>query len=250
MACLSHSNFEGLIDGELTPAQRDEIMEHLRSCPACQEELRHMLRLHQALEAVVTADPCPSLATLDRYYQKLLSPQEVHRIEEHLELCASCKFYVQLLGASPAAIEAWQKQERLDYLAYETNRLGQKVADKLVGQLLPGKENLLTQIWEVLVDQLRHWRSDNWDKLGSLSSPGQAAGVLGFSETDPELAAVVVMAGTTLVIVQDILEQKLAGKTPEMVPVVRQISHKFGAGRELQERLAENLPPLLADLPL
>lgn len=248
MDCLSDSDFAALIDGELSPSQRDVFIEHLQSCPACQKELHQILKLHHMLEEVLTTEPCPPVSALERYCQNLLSPQERQEVEEHLELCDTCEFYIELLRGSPGAVEAWQEQEQREYRAYETDRIGREVTGKLVRQLLPGKEKVLTHIWDTLVDKFCSWRRNHWEALDLIASPGQTAGILGFSETDPELAAMIVMAGTTLVMVEDLLTTKATGKTSELRSLVFQISQKLGAGRELQERLADTLPGLLAEL--
>jgi anti-sigma factor RsiW len=49
--------FSAYLDDELPPEQREFVQEHLAVCPACRQELAHLTRLWEALEALPEVPP-------------------------------------------------------------------------------------------------------------------------------------------------------------------------------------------------
>lgn len=247
MDCPTKEILQDFVEGQLQQSQRSRLIEHIRSCGKCKHELEEIFALHNALTESVNHDTCLSFDTLDAYAKSTLDKKQESRIKTHIEFCKRCESFLWMLKASPKELEAWQADEQAAYQEFRAKNLGYDAAREAIRNLLPGKVEVFDQLWRsilTLVSDLKNKAVEHWP---SFSGPGQLVGALGFAEqTDPETTATSVVLATTLYVSQQIADGEVE-LTPQATQVaVRQAAARFGAGKELQKRLIEIIPPLLA----
>jgi len=86
-----------LIDNELTPERRREVIAHVDSCHRCMNRLRLLVVTEQALQDAWEhfRKGCPTPETLYAYSEGELPGDERAAVEAHLKVCAICEFVLQ-----------------------------------------------------------------------------------------------------------------------------------------------------------
>jgi len=246
MDCPSKEILQDFMDGELPEAKNQPIIEHIRSCDTCKTELREVFSLHRALNQVVDRDRCPSLETLENYADNTCASEEMGKIKEHIDFCGRCRSYVWAFQASEEELADWQKQDDLAYQEFEAQNLGYDSAKETLQQLLPSKMELLDNAWQsvrAFALDLKEKAIESWP---SFDRGPRLVEALGFAEPyDPETDTAFVILVTSLYISHAVSDGHIKPSPKEMEPAIKEVSEKLGAGRELQKRLIEIVPPLV-----
>jgi len=79
------------LDGELAQQERQEVEEHLSSCPRCREELGKLRDVAEMTSESLRSVRCISTGDRAAYVNGLLDEAERRRVEKHLERCKSCR---------------------------------------------------------------------------------------------------------------------------------------------------------------
>ena len=245
MDCPSKEIMQDFIDDELSAEQSRPIIEHIRSCDACKMELRAILAVHQILDQAVSADMCPSLDILENY-AACTADEKDGAITEHIEFCHSCRSYVWAFAASPAELAAWQKQEQQAFHEFEAQELGYDVAQEALRRLMPAKIDLLEKIWQSTLAFILDLKDKAIESWPTFDSGTHLVGALGFAEDyDPENDAASVILATTLYISQAVTDGQVKPCQQDIETAIKEVATKLGAGKELQKRLVETVPPLI-----
>ena len=248
MDCPSKENMQGFIDGELAEEQSLSIIKHIRSCDTCKTELREILALCRILDLAVSADRCPSLDALENYAACTETEKDT-AITEHIEFCHSCRSYVWAFSASDQELADWQKQEALAYDEFKAKELGYNPAREALQKLMPTKIELLDKLWQATLTFVLGLKDMAMSSWPSFNTGTHLVGALGFAEEyDPENDAASVILATTVYISQAVNEGQLKPCQPDLETAVRDIGARFGAGRELQRKLVQTIPPLVLRL--
>ena len=246
MACPSKEDMQDFMDGELPEAKSRPIIEHIRSCNTCKNELRQVFSLHGILNKVVDKDQCPSLETLESYADNTCASEEIGKIKEHIDLCGRCRSYVWAFQASEEQLTDWQKQDELAYQEFEAQNLGYNSAKETLQQLLPGKMELLDNAWQsvrAFVQDLKDKAIESWP---SFDREPRLVEALGFAEPyDPQTDTAFIILVTSLYISHAVSDGHIKPSPKEMEPAIKEVSVKLGAGKELQQRLIRIVPPLV-----
>jgi len=246
MDCLSEELLQDLVDGELSDSAAAQAIEHIRSCEPCRQELAKLLAFYEGVRLTVAKDACPSQITLEAYTEETLPSETMATVHKHLEFCSGCRSYVWLLRASESELAQWQSLEERSHKQYEAISVGREAAREVVGGLLPTGLGFLDRLWDsacTLVRELRAKEPAQWPHLGA---SGQLVGALGFSgPAEPEKTATAIILLSTLVVAERISGGEIGTAMDEIAAAVREAARAFGAGKELQKRLMEMVPPIL-----
>jgi len=246
MDCLSEEVLQDLIDGELSDSTAAQAIRHIRSCDRCRQELTELLTLYEGLGQVMAEDTCPSRTTLLAYTQEVLSGEMMATVKKHLEFCSECRSYIWLLTASESELATWQAQEERDHRQYGDMLTGREAAREALAGLLPVGLEFLDRLWgsaRALVQDLRTRPVGQWPQFGT---SGQVTGALGFAgPADPERTATAIILLSTLFVGERISSGEIGTSMDEIAAAVREASQAFAAGKELQKRLIETIPPIL-----
>ena len=246
MNCLDKETMQDFIDGELPKVEIQTITEHIRSCDTCKTELQEILSLQNVINQVVSKNKCPSYDLLESYSGNVCESRKTGEIKEHIDLCCRCRFYVWALQASGADLANWQTQEEKAYKEFREKDLGFITVKDTLQKLLPAKIDLLEKAWESvlsLVLDLKDKAMENWP---SFDQRMQLVGVLGFAETsDPETDAASVIMATTLYVSQLVSDGEVKPHQKDIEAAIKEVAAKLGAGKELNKRLIETVPPII-----
>lgn len=246
MNCPDKETMQDFVDGELSDAKIPSIIGHIRSCDTCKTELRELYTLHNALNQIVDKDKCPSLDALEKYADNSYSNEQTSEIAEHIDFCSRCRSYVWAFQASEEELANWQTQEELAYKEFEAKELGYNAAKETLCKLLPGKIDLVDKIWQSALSfvlDIRDKAIENWP---SFNQETRLVGVLGFSDaSDPETDAASIIMATSLYVSQAVSDGDIEPSTKDIEAAIREVASKLGAGKELQKRLIETVPPLV-----
>ena len=246
MNCPDKETFQDFVDGELSDAKIRSTIGHIRSCDSCKTELRELYTLHNALNRIVDKDKCPSLDALEKYADNSCSDEQTSKIAEHIDFCSRCRSYVWAFQASEEELANWQTQEELAYKEFEAKELGYNAAKETLCKLLPGKIDLLDKIWQSALSfvlDLKDKAIENWP---SFNQETRLVGVLGFADaSDPETNAASIIMATALYVSQSVSDGDIEPSTEDIEAAITQVAAKLGAGKELQKRLIETVPPLV-----
>ena len=246
MNCPNRETMQDFVDGELEKAQEQQIIEHVRSCKACKKELQEILTLYDALSQVVDADQCPSLELLKSYADNTCTEEQASKTKEHVHFCGRCGLYVWSFQASDEEFQEWQAQEEQAYQEYEAHELGYDTAKETLLKLLPNKLEMLDTIWQsvlTLVLDLKQKAMESWP---SFDKGTHLVGALGFEESyDPETEAASIIMATTLYVSQAISDGQVKPCQEDIETSIKEVATKLGAGKELQKRLIETVPPII-----
>jgi len=249
MDCLDKETMQDFVDGELSQSQVKPIVKHIQSCDTCKTELRALYVLQNTLSQVIDRDKCPSLDELEEYADNKCSADRKAKIAEHVNFCNRCKSYVWAFQASEDELAEWQAQEELEYNEFEAKELGWDAAKQVLGKLLPGKIDLVDKIRQSALDfvlDIRDRAIENWP---SFNQQTRLVGVLGFADSsDPQTEAASIIMATTLYISQAVSDGEIELSTEDIETGVKEVAAKLGAGKELQKRLIEIVPPLVLKL--
>jgi len=246
MDCLSEELLQDLVDGELRDSAATQAIEHIRSCDRCRKEFAEILSLYEGLRSVVAKDACPSKTTLEAYARDALSRETMATVKKHMAFCSECRSYVWLLTASESELAKWRAEEEHAHRQYEATSLGREAAREALAILLPVGLEILDRMWDsacTLVLNLRAKAAEPWPPFGT---SGQLTGALGFAGlTDPEGTATAVILISTLFVAERIAGDEIGTSMQEIAAAVHEAARTFGAGKELQKRLVETVPPIL-----
>ena len=249
MNCPDKKIFQDFIDGELPESKVKQIVKHIRSCDTCKLYLRELYTLCNTLNQVVDKDKCPSLEALEKHADNSYSDEQVSKIAEHIDFCSRCRSYVWAFHASEEELANWQTQEELAYNEFEAKELGYDAAKETLGRLLPGKIDLVDKIWQSALSfvlDLKDKAIENWP---SFNHETRLVGVLGFADTaDPETDAASIIMATTLYVSQAVSDGDIEPSAKDIEAAIKEVSTKLGAGKELQKRLIEMVPPLILNI--
>lgn len=237
---------QDFVDGELEKAQDQQIIEHVRSCKTCKIELQEILMLYGALNQIVDADQCPSVELLKSYADNTCAEEQVNKIKEHVDFCGRCGLYVWSFQASDEEFQEWQAQEEQAYREYEAHELGYDAAKETLQKLLPNKLEMLDNVWQSILTLVLDLKEKAMESWPSLDKGSQLAGVLGFEESyDPETEAASIIMATTLYVSQSISDGQVKPCQEDIETSIKEVAAKLGAGKELQKRLIETVPPII-----
>ena len=246
MNCPDKETMQHFVDGELSDARIRTIIGHIRSCDTCKTELRELYTLHDALNQVVDKDKCPSLDELEKYADNSCSAEQTGKITEHIDFCSRCGSYVWALQASEEELADWQAQEELDYREFEAKELGYNTAKETLGRLLPDKIDLVDKIWQSALSFMLDLKDEAIENWPSFNQETRLVGVLGFADaSDPETDAASIIMATTLYVSQAVSDGDVEPSTKDIEATIKEVASKLGAGKELQKRLIETVPPLV-----
>jgi hypothetical protein len=242
MNCPNKETMQDFVDGELEEAQDEQIIEHVRSCKTCKMELQEILTLYDALSQVVDSDQCPSLEVLKSYTDNTCHKEQASKIKEHVDFCGRCGLYVWSFLASGEDFKEWQAQEDLAFDEHEAY----EAAKETLLKLLPKKIELLDNVWQSMlafVLDLKGKAIENWP---SFDTGAHLVGVLGFEESyDPEAEAASIIMATTLYVSQATSDGQIKPCRENVEISIKEVAIKLGAGKELQKRLIETVPPIV-----
>jgi len=243
MDCLSEEMLQDLVDGELPDSAAAEVVAHIRSCDRCRREFTEILALYEGLRLTVAKDACPSQTTLKAYSQEALAAETMATVRKHLEFCSECRSYVWLLTASEPELANWQTQEEQAHRQYEATSVGRDAAREALASVLPAGLELLDRLWDCACAFSRDLRAQTWPPL---VTSAQLTGALGFAgSTVPEQTATAIILVSILYVTDQIAAKEISTSHEELAPAVRAAARTFGAGKELQKRLVEAVPPIL-----
>ncbi len=246
MNCPNRETMQDFVDGELEKAQDQQIIEHVRSCKICKMELQEILKLYDALNQVVDADQCPSVELLKGYADNTCTEEQISRIKEHVDFCGRCGLYVWSFQASDEELAEWQAQEEQAYQEYEAHELGYNTAKETLQKLLPNKIEMFDNVWQsvlTLVLDLKQKAMESWP---SFDKGTHLVGALGFEESyDPETESASIIMATTLYVSQAISDGQVKPSQEDIEISIKDVAAKLGAGKELQKRLIETIPPIV-----
>lgn len=245
MKCPDKELLQDLVDGELSESKIPHVVEHIRSCGHCKTEFTEIFAVHNALTEIVTEDTCPSIEDLDAYAQQKLALDQIDTVKQHAELCGRCRSYLWLFQASEAELESWQADEQAAFEEFKAKKLGYEPAREILGKLLPTGMNMFDQLWQSVLVFVADLKDNAVEQLPSFTTPVQLAGVLGFSETEPETTATSIILATTLYVSQQISDGSIKAGPSEIETAIQKAAIQFGAGKELQKRIAEIAPEIL-----
>jgi len=249
MNCPDRETFQDFVDGELSESKVKQIVKHIRSCDTCKTELRELYTLHNALNQVVDKDKCSSLDALEKYADNNCSDEQASKISEHIDFCSRCRSYVWAFQASEDKLADWQIQEELAYKEFEAKELGYNAAKETLSKLLPGKIDLVDKIWQSALSfvlDIKDKAIENWP---SFNQETRLVGVLGFADaSDPEADAASIIMATAIYVSQAVSDGDIEPSTKDIEAAIKEVAAKLGAGKELQKRLIETVPPLILKL--
>lgn len=246
MDCLSEETLQDLVDGELQESAATQAIAHIRSCDRCRREFTEILALYEGLRLTVATDACPSQATLEAYAQEAPARDTMTTVRKHLEFCSECRSYVWLLTASASELANWQAQEEQAQRQYETTSTARDAAHEVLAGLLPAGLEFLDRLWDSTCALVHNLRAKTAQPCPSFGTSVQLAGALGFGgPTDPEGTATAVILVSTLWVAERIAAKEIGTSREEIAAAVRAAAQTFGAGKELQKRLMETVPPIL-----
>lgn len=93
-------------NGSLSPAERQELDEHLAGCPACREELEQTRLAAEIYGAHPAADELYDLAA------EALAPSRKDLIERHVASCSTCAEEVAMIRDSQALLAGAEERDR------------------------------------------------------------------------------------------------------------------------------------------
>lgn len=246
MNCPNKELLQDYIDGELSDSNVDSVVEHIRSCQSCKDELRDIFILHDTLNKIIQQDPCPSVEMLEQYAQDSCPAETVEAVKEHIELCDRCRSYAWAFQASEEEMTQWQIQEEQAYREYLAATPSYQSANEILTQLLPGKIELLDQAWQSLLSWISELKTKAIENWPSLIQEPQLAGVLGFAEgSDSQTEAASIILATTLYVSEAIADGSITDSQEDIAATVKEVATQLGAGKELQKRLLETVPPII-----
>ena len=139
MTCPRPEVLHDLVDGELVLSQRQEVLNHVRSCPSCRPHVQQLIELSRAMFAIVAEKPCPERPVLEAYARGDRSTQEMKDVEEHVRLCLRCADEVWLLTASETELDAELAADMREAAKMRAEEMGRQLAAKSVQELLPDR---------------------------------------------------------------------------------------------------------------
>jgi anti-sigma factor ChrR (cupin superfamily) len=246
MNCPDKEIMQDFVDGELSDTDAKPVVKHIRSCDSCKAELQEIFTLYNTLNHVVDEDQCPSLDALESYADNSCSKEQAGKIAEHIGLCGRCKSYVWALQASSEELANWQTQEELAFKEFQAGELGYDAAKETLNRLLPAKIELLDKGWQSLLSFVLDLKDKAMESWPSFGQRAQLVGVLGFDENcDPQTDAASVIMITTLYVSQLVSDGQIEPTQADIEDAVKEAAAKLGAGKELQKRLIETVPPII-----
>jgi hypothetical protein len=246
MNCPDKKTLQDFVDGELPERQHSQVAEHVRACHTCKVELNEILSLYKALNRIIDKDECFPAALLKDYADNICDAAQKRRIKDHLNSCGRCSAYIWAFGASVEELQNWQQQEELEYHEYTKKYLGYSTARDVLSKLLPSRLDFLDEAWNsvaAFVINLKTQAAQNWP---SLAGGPQLAEALGFAESsDAQTDAASMILVTCLYVSQALADGEIEPSQKDLEAVVKDISEKLGAGKELRKRLIETVPSLI-----
>ncbi|MBI9018482.1 MAG: zf-HC2 domain-containing protein [Phycisphaerae bacterium] len=243
MECPGKEIIQDYIDGELSSEQAESIQSHIQSCQNCKTELNEILTFHNVINTVVSEDKCPPLDTLKDYINNGCKDDN---LTKHIEFCDRCSSYAWAFQASPEELEAWQKQQESAYQEYKSKELGYDTAKETLTKLLPPRIDLLEKTWQSVLRFVLDLKTKTIETWPSFKQGPQLVGALGFDEeSDPETDAASIILSTTLYISQMVYDGEIELNQQSIETAIQEVSIKLGAGKQLQKRLIETVPPLI-----
>ena len=101
----------------------------------------------------------------------------------------------------------------------------------------------MMQINCLFVQDLKGKTIENWP---SFDAGEHLVGALGFAESyDPETEAASIIMATTLYVSQAISDGEVRPCQEDIETSIKEVATKLGAGKELQKRLIEAVPPIV-----
>ena len=248
MDCPSKEVLLDFIDGELPEEQSHQISEHIGSCDSCKTELRELLALFSVLNNTIDNDKCLALDKLQNYAEGTCGLEDKEHIAKHVEFCNRCRSYVWSFQASEQELADWQKREEAEYRKFAAENSASDLARATLEKLLPARVELFDKAWQSVldfVDDLKGKAIENWP---SFNQETRLVGVLGFADaSDPETDAASIIVATTLYVAQAVSDEEIESSAEGIEAATREVAIKLGAGKELQKRLAEIIPPLVLE---
>jgi anti-sigma factor RsiW len=119
--CPDASLLSQFLDHELEGEESTAISYHLETCPTCSARVKHLGRTAETLQAALprplpqTASEAPSSECLPPelvagYVQRALSPEEMGKVEGHLQACTGCLAEVMEAFRVSAVLTAAKKE--------------------------------------------------------------------------------------------------------------------------------------------
>lgn len=248
MNCPDKDIMQDFVDGELSEAKIKQIVEHIRSCDTCKTELRELLALFSVLNKGVDNDKCPALDKLQNYADDTCGQEDKQHIAEHVDCCDRCRSYVWALQASEQELADWQKQEEAEYRKFAAENSASILARATLEKLLPTKMELFDKAWQSVLDFVNNLKGKAIESWPAFNQETRLVGVLGFADaSDPETDAASIIVATTLYVAQAVSDGDIEPSTKDIEAAVKEVAPKLGAGKELQKRLVEIIPPLVLE---
>ena len=246
MNCPENEILQNLVDGELSQDKSRPVIEHIQSCTTCKDLLRDIFILHNMLNRIVGQDACLPVEALEQYAENTCPAEKIDAIKEHVDLCARCRSYVWAFGASEEDLAEWQAQEEQSYREYLMQSPGYHMAKETLLALLPDKVELLDKGWQSVVSWVSDLRDKAIENWPSFNQEAQLVGVLGFAETsDPQTEAASIILTATLYVSESISDGTITDSREDIEATIKKVATKLGAGKELQKRLLETVPPIV-----
>jgi hypothetical protein len=248
MNCIDDEIIQQLLDGELSEAQKQTIMRHIKTCDACKASLREAIELHRSLDAVISQIPCPSEQMLEAFAAKTLDALGQSQISQHIVLCPRCDYYVRLCQMSAEEVLAAEEKEKAFFRIALAEDQARSVAKATIEKLMPKEvaNTIFSGLWDCAVDAFEKMCDKGLDKLPRLSGSGELAGALGFSgAVDPQWLASAIITLTTLATIHQAAMLNVSNNRDRIKGLASSFAEQLGAGKELKARILQTLPALV-----
>ncbi len=239
MNCPREEVLVDLVSGDLIESDTAPVMAHVRQCDSCKEHVRCLLLIARELHAEVDRSPCLSMETINAYHRNQLPASERANVQNHLEECEHCQAELDVLTA-PAGAEIVMPSASV-----VTEAVGLDLARRVLRELLPDHQELLSAVWGKLVEHVLG-RLEHGLPLQALVTGQAFTGALGLNpSSDSSVLDTVVAGSTALVIARSVVDGITDAKAIEAL--ARQTAVQLGAGPNLSRRLAESMRRAVAE---
>jgi len=150
------------------------------------------------------------------------------------------------LQASEQELADWQMQEEAEYRKFAAENSASNLARATLEKLLPAKMELFDKAWQSVLDFVNGLKGKAVESWPSFNQETRLVGVLGFADaSDSETDAASIIVATTLYVAQAVSDGEIESSAKDIETAIKEVASKLGAGKELQKRLVEIIPPLV-----
>ena len=246
MKCPQAEVLHDLVSGDLAESARAEVIAHVRSCAACKSQAQAFLLIYSALHARTATSECPTNEALNAYVAGGLSDAEMNKTRLHLEECARCEAYTELVAAPEESLQEVDEENKQLLQHGYAGEIGRAAAEDALAALMPEKPNLLGLLWDRVSAFIQQLGAEGMAQWPMGTGRREIAGALGFAGApDPEIMSAAIIMATSLALAHQIEEHHVAAEPAAVRTAIRETATRLGAGKELVSRLSDALSTFL-----